>query len=351
MKMVELRDEIFAAAHMWPIIAASFLAGSLIGILVTFVWPSPYRATLELIIGLDPYRVAQDNYISEFAEVPFRNADDYKYWQMQQLNALVFSDDYLDETLSRLVDIDTYWQEVSVEELREILQVYWRNAGMWRLAAEVSKSPYAEQAVETWRDVILEKTEDSIAYAREIFLLELQLQVIRESLLKVRNRLEQLSEIEEALSQIHAELESDDKSNLLNPSERWRLLSLVSQAAGMNLGWQSLLDSFPVSNDHVEDYISWVERVMIGIGVESETLSNQIESLERESVIVLAEWEDAVQDGDGLAATLTVEKIIGLDTSVRQLRPTYIAALVGGLLGLLVWGVFTLMRIQKGLES
>jgi len=351
MKMVELRDEIFAAAHMWPIIAASFLAGSLIGILVSFVWPSPYRATLELIIGLDPYRVAQDNYISEFAEVPFRNADDYKYWQMQQLNALVFSDDYLDETLSRLVDIDTYWQEVSVEELREILQVYWRNAGMWRLAAEVSKSPYAEQAVETWRDVILEKTEDSIAYAREIFLLELQLQVIRESLLKVRNRLEQLSEIEEALSQIHAELESDDKSNLLNPSERWRLLSLVSQAAGMNLGWQSLLDSFPVSNDHVEDYISWVERVMIGIGVESETLSNQIESLERESVIVLAEWEDAVQDGDGLAATLTVEKIIGLDTSVRQLRPTYIAALVGGLLGLLVWGVFTLMRIQKGLES
>ena len=351
MKMVELRDEIFAAAHMWPIIAASFLAGSLIGILVSFVWPSPYRATLELIIGLDPYRVAQDNYISEFAEVPFRNADDYKYWQMQQLNALVFSDDYLDETLSRLVDIDTYWQEVSVEELREILQVYWRNAGMWRLAAEVSKSPYAEQAVETWRDVILEKTEDSIAYAREIFLLELQLQVIRESLLKVRNRLEQLSEIEEALSQIHAELEADDKSNLLNPSERWRLLSLVSQAAGMNLGWQSLLDSFPVSNDHVEDYISWVERVMIGIGVESETLSNQIESLERESVIVLAEWEDAVQDGDGLAATLTVEKIIGLDTSVRQLRPTYIAALVGGLLGLLVWGVFTLMRIQKGLES
>ena len=351
MKMVELRDEIFAAAHMWPIITASFLAGSLIGILVSFVWPSPYRATLELIVGLDPYRVAQDNYISEFAEVPFRNADDYKYWQMQQLNALVFSDDYLDETLSRLVDIDTYWQEVSVEELREILQVYWRNAGMWRLAAEVSKSPYAEQAVETWRDVILEKTEDSIAYAREIFLLDLQLQVIRESLLKVRNRLEQLSEVEEALSQIHAELESDDNFNLLNPSERWRLLSLVSQAAGMNLGWQSLLDSFPVSNDHVEDYISWVEKVMIGIGVESETLSNQIESLERESVIVLAEWEDAVQDGDGLAATLTVEKIIGLDTSVRQLRPTYIAALVGGLLGLLVWGVFTLMRIQKGLES
>jgi len=351
MKMVELRDEIFAAAHMWPIITASFLAGSLIGILVSFVWPSPYRATLELIVGLDPYRVAQDNYISEFAEVPFRNADDYKYWQMQQLNALVFSDDYLDETLSRLVDIDTYWQEVSVEELREILQVYWRNAGMWRLAAEVSKSPYAEQAVETWRDVILEKTEDSIAYAREIFLLDLQLQVIRESLLKVRNRLEQLSEVEEALSQIHAELESDDNFNLLNPSERWRLLSLVSQAAGMNLGWQSLLDAFPVSNDHVEDYISWVEKVMIGIGVESETLSNQIESLERESVIVLAEWEDAVQDGDGLAATLTVEKIIGLDTSVRQLRPTYIAALVGGLLGLLVWGVFTLMRIQKGLES
>ena len=350
MKTVVLRDEIFAAAHRWPIIVASFLVGSLIGILVSLVWPSPFRATLELAVGLNPYRVTDDNYISEFAEVPFRNADDYKYWQMQQLNALVFSDDYLDETLARLREMDTYWREVSVEELREIFQVYWRNAGVWRLAAEVSKSPYAEQAVEIWRDVILEKTKASIDYAREIFLLELQLQVIRESLLKVQNRLEKLSEVEEALSQLHGELESSNNSDMLNPSERWRLLSLVSQAAGMNLGWQSFLDSFPASNANVEDYLSWVEEIVIAIGVESETLSNQVESLDRENEVVLAEWEHAVQDGDGLAATLAVEQITGLDTSVRQLRPTNIAALVGGLLGLLVWGVLTLLRIQRGLE-
>jgi hypothetical protein len=351
MKMVVLRDEIFEAAHRWPIIVASFLVGSLIGILVSFAWPSPYRATLELAVGLNPYRVADDDYISEFAQVPFRNADDYKYWQMGQLNTLVFSDDYLDETLARLREIDTYWREVSVEELREIFQVYWRNTGTWRLAAEVSKSSYAEQAVETWRDVILEKTEASITNAQEIFLLELQIQAIRASLLKVQIRSEQLSEVEETLSHFQRELESSNNYGILDPSDRWRLLSLVSQAAGMNLGWQSLMDSSPQSNAKVEDYLSWIDEIVIAIGVESEILSIQVESLERESIVVLAKWEDSVRDGDGLAATLTVEQITGFDTVVRQLRPISIAALVGGLLGMLVWCVLILLRIQKGLES
>ena len=206
MKKVVLRDEIFEAAHRWPIIVASVLVGSLIGILVSSIWPSPYRATLELSVGLNPYRVSDDDYISEFAGVPFRNADDYKYWQMLQLNALVLSDDYLDETLERLREIDEHWQEVSVEELRKIFQVYWRNAGTWRIAAEVSKTQLAEQAVETWRDVILEKTEASIASAQEIFLLELQIQAIRDSLLKVRIRSDLLLEVEETLVKFHKEL-------------------------------------------------------------------------------------------------------------------------------------------------
>jgi len=351
MKKVVLRDEIFEAAHRWPIIVASVLVGSLIGILVSSIWPSPYRATLELSVGLNPYRVSDDDYISEFAGVPFRNADDYKYWQMLQLNALVLSDDYLDETLERLREIDEHWQEVSVEELREIFQVYWRNAGTWRIAAEVSKSQLAEQAVETWRDVILEKTEASIASAQEIFLLELQIQAIRDSLLQARIRSDLLLEVEETLVKFHKELESLKNSDPIDPSERWRLLSLVSQAAGMNIGWQSLLDSFPESHADEEEYSSWLDEIVIHIGVESELLSNQVEVLERESDQVLAEWEQAVKDGDGLAATLTVEQISGFNMSVRQLRPTGIAALVGGLLGLLVWGVFTSLRIQRRLKS
>jgi hypothetical protein len=292
-----------------------------------------------------------DDYIAEIAEVPFRNADDYKYWQMQQLDALVFSDDYLEETLVRLTEIDGYWYGKSVEDLRDMLRVYWRNAGRWRLAAEVSESQYAEHAVETWRDVILEKTNESIIDAQKIYFIDLKLQGTRDTLSKAQSRLELLSNIKVAFDQWYEVAGSSSRTGVLDPSERWWLISLASQAAGLNLGWQSLLVSFPSPNAVMEEYLPWVEQVLIAIEAESEAITLQIEELEHQSEILLSEWENSLQGGDGLAATLTIEKLSDMEPSVRKLRSTFTAALVGGLLGLLLWGVITLLRIHRGLES
>lgn len=351
MKTLVLRDEIYAAAHSWPVIVASFLIGSLIGILGTIIWPSPYRATIELAVGLSLYRSMEDDYIAEFAEVPFRNADDYKYWQMQQLNALVFSDEYLSETLSRLSEEDEYWQEVSIQDLRDMLQVYWRNAGRWRLAAEISEGQYAEHAVESWRDVILEKTNTSITNARKILLIDLQLKRTRDALLEAQTRIEQLAGIKVALMQWYEQVESTSGTGVLDSSERWWLMSLVSQAAGTNLGWQSLLDSFPSLVATLEEYLPWVEQAVVAIEAESEAIAIQIGELNQQNEILQSEWEKALQDGDGLAATLTVEQLSDNGAHVRQVRPTYAAALVGGMLGLLSWGVITLLKIYRGSQA
>ncbi len=351
MKTLVLREEIYAAAHRWPVIVASFLIGSLIGILVSVVWPSPYRATLELGVELSLYRATEDSYISEIAEVPFRNADDYKYWQMQQLNALVFSDAYLGETLSRLAETDEYWQGVTVQDLRDMFQVYWRNAGRWRLAAEVRESHYAAQAVETWRDVILEKTNDSITNARKIYLTDLQLQRTEDALLEAQTRLEQLAEFKGALVQWQEQVKGTSGAVALDPSERWWLMTLVSQAAGMNLGWQSLLDSIPPLEAALEEYIPWVEQVIIAIEAESAAIAIQIEELDRQSEILQSEWELALQDSDGLAATLMVEQLSDMEPSLRQSRRFFSAALVGGMVGLLLWGMITLFKINRRSES
>jgi hypothetical protein len=351
MKTLVLRNEIYAATHRWPVIVASFLVGSLIGILVAYIWPSPYRATLELAVGLNLYRSIDDGYIAEIAEVPFRNADDYKYWQMQQLNALVLSDGYLNETLSRLSEADAYWQEVTVEDLRNMFRVYWRNAGEWRLTAEVKERHYAKDAVENWRDVILEKTNKSITNARQIYLIDLQLQGIRDDLFHAQSRLEQLLQIEVALDQWYEEADDSSRNEVLDLSERWWLISLASQAAGMNLGWQSLLDSFPSPNAAIAEYLPWVEQVLIAVEAESESIAIQVEESEQQIEVLLYEWENALQGGDGLAATLTIEQLSDKEPSIRPLRPTFTSALVGGLLGLLIWGVITLLRIHRGLES
>jgi hypothetical protein len=329
----------------------SFIVGSLIGILLAFVWPSPYRATLELLVGLNLYRSVEDDYIAQFAEVPFRNADDYKYWQMQQLEALALSDKYLDETLTRLMEEDVYWQGVSIEDFRAMLSVNWRNAGRWRLAAELVESQYAEQAVKTWRDVILEKTNNSISNAQQLYLIDLELQGIKEARLNAQSRLEQLNEIEVALTRWRETVERSSKSLMLDPAEREWLINLASQAAGLDQGWQLLLSSFPPPNATIEKYLAWMEQILIAIDAESEVIKRQLVELQQRSDDLFSEWEVTLKEGDGLAATLTIEKLSGDEASLRHLRPTTTAALVGGLIGLLFWGLITLLRISRGLES
>ena len=129
------RKEIISAAHRWYWIAASFILGALLGWLVSFIWPAPYRATMDLYVGLNANRATRNLYITEVAQESFENLDDYKHWQMSQLNALVISDEYLVETLNRLQDDDSYWQGFDVLELRQVLSVAWRNTGEWHFSA------------------------------------------------------------------------------------------------------------------------------------------------------------------------------------------------------------------------
>src|SRR5512137_1897129 len=88
-----LRDEILTISHRWPLIVLFCLAGSLIGFALSYVWPSPHRATKELYVGLNIDQALEDQNAADHAKIKFYNADDYKNWQMSSLNTLIFADD------------------------------------------------------------------------------------------------------------------------------------------------------------------------------------------------------------------------------------------------------------------
>jgi len=48
-------------------------------------------------------------------------------------------------------------KDKTIADIRSMVHVYWRNAGVWHLVAEAPKPNYARQLVETWKSVILEK--------------------------------------------------------------------------------------------------------------------------------------------------------------------------------------------------
>ena len=102
----DIRTEILMAGHRWYWVVASFLLGALLGWIISLFWPAPFRAVQDVYVGLNAYRATRDLYIAEVAGEQFRNLDDYKNWQMGQLNSLALSDEFLSETLIQLQGID-----------------------------------------------------------------------------------------------------------------------------------------------------------------------------------------------------------------------------------------------------
>jgi hypothetical protein len=345
------RESLFAAAHRWPLILAFILAGSLLGWLAAFAWPSPYRASLEISVGLNPYRALEDRYVAAFAQAEFRNVDDYKYWQMQQLNGLALSDEYLQETLSRLRHKDPSWGSVEAAGLRQMLAVYWRNAGQWRLVAEHRDPQMAGQAVQAWRDVIIENANLALTHSRELYRLDLLLRSLTDARLESQSRFQQLEGISRALSAWQNDLSHLPPSQSMSQSDYWLLWSLAAGAAGPDQNWRMLLEEIPPEQAPAEDFLPWLERLAQTIEAEMQSLEARLDSLAQEHDGVSQEWERSLQAGQGLAATLEIEPSSNAAPSVERPRPVALTALVGGGLGFLMYCLYSLAIISRSAEA
>jgi hypothetical protein len=332
-----LRDEILAAFHRWPVVVAFVLLGSLLGIVSAFLWPSSYKATTEISVDLNPYRALDDRYVSTFAGVDFRNIDDYKHWQMSQLSILIVSDSYLEETLNRLREKDIYWQDIGIHELGDIVEAQWRNAGRWLLYAEADTSHLAKDAVEAWRDVIIEKASFAITQSKELFKLELTLRSLNDEIVRLRTRQIILKEVNSALDEILAELNKVSTDEPLNQADRLKLSTLVFQTADFSSRWETLIRDFPEANATIQEYIAWISWVNAAIELDLKSTGNTIEGLEGELSELNSEWDSAFEDAQGLSATLSIENLSKEALDVNRVRPVGLVALVGGILGLLVW--------------
>jgi hypothetical protein len=342
-----LRDEIYAAAHRWPLIVLFILAGSLLGWGVAYLLPSPYQASEEISVELNAYRAVEDRYAAGYAETEFRTLDDYKHWQMSQLDVLVRSEPYLQETLTRLQQADPAWNPVGTPELRNMLKANWRNAGRWRLIAVNQDSDRAGQAVRVWKEVILEKTKAAVESSQDLFQTELRLRALAGELHPIRERLASLPGVRAALAEWRSVSDQLPADRPLGEVERWQVQALAARAAGLDEAWQELLAEYPSAEAPLSDYQEWVDRLLVAVEAESDFLAGREQSLAAEQAELLAEWESAIPAGQGLSATLLVDPVSSEAPLVRPLRPTSQAVLVGGLLGLVAWFLLVLYQITR----
>jgi hypothetical protein len=340
-----LRDEILSATQHWPWLALFCLLGCLSGWAVSFIWPTPHRATTELYVGLNVYRSSEDTNASAYAGIELVNANDYKNWQMASLNSMTTMDEVIQETLHRLQAIDPYWQKVDPAQLAKSLHVYWRNAGKWRLVAENEDPQHASQAVTIWQDVILEHVHTAVNESQRAMVLEFQLKSITEAQSQIIIGTETLKQTQADLPNWYNRLAQKDPDSTLESIERWQLWRSIAQN-DLDASWNPLLEAFPRPQAPIRDYSGWVEQVTPALEATIQYREKQIKDLSTQASEVKRQFAEASQKSRGLSATLDVETISGARVERSVVRPTGILALVGSLFGLVAWLIQWFARIS-----
>jgi hypothetical protein len=255
------------------------------------------------------------------------------------------------ETLDRLREIDPYWDSVDIQELRQMLSADWRNAGLWLLSAEVDTESRAVDAVETWRDVIINLTEETIANSQSLFELELALRSLNDQLVEDQLQITLLMETSETLVGLRGQLQPLDENAVPSEEYHQELLMAHKQMTQLLPGEYQASSNFPEANSTVDKYFEWIDPTIFL--AENHILSLQIknEIIKQEIQDVTALWEAGLQGGQGLSATLNIENRQNSETEVRQIRPYGLTAIIGSLVGLLLWvGLFILQITRKGYQ-
>jgi hypothetical protein len=328
-----LRSEILEITHRWPQVFIAFLLGSLLGWGVGLIFPTAHRAQSEI-------------YVAYNADAVYRNPDDFKNWQFSELEAYIVSEDVLGETLNRLRKQDSYWQDISTEQLRERLRIYWRNAGRWRLVAEWREQVQATLLAKTWIAVILEKTSQAAKHAGEVLLLDSQFKDHAREELNIRLRTVQLSQLKKSM-QTWRDAHSPQQNQPLESLERWRLQFMVANVEELLSVKPDLLEHFPPPEAVASEYFPVVDQAITAIDVQLEFDSRQHD----EVTTRLGELQDRLNEemkaSHNLTASLTVEPFSNGVSTARPVRLTSQMAIVGGVLGVLAWGLAFLGKLIR----
>ena len=321
-----LRTEILEITHRWPVIVLFILAGCLIGGLIAYLLPAPYQAERSILVTYN-------------ADIYPRNPDDYKNWQMEQLNVFILSDGVLQETLTRLQEQNPVWDSTGLVDLRSRLHVYWRNAGEWRLTADAPSEAQAQQLVQAWEQASLEKLMNAREASLTILDLSTRLDAISYQLVDNKMRSAALAQIGQALETWKAAHSGSQADLPLETPARWTLLAQVSRAVEWDPAGIALLEDTPTADAPASDYLPWVDQAGVITRQGQSLLDAQSAQLSTEYDQLYATWSAQQEASAGLTAFILVEPASLVGGSVQRTRSPGLMAFIGGMLGLLVWGL------------
>ena len=344
-----LQDALYQLFHQWPQMIAFFLLGGLIGWGLTFIIPKSFSATSHIYVALNPYRAFADTTFLAIANPKFSNVDDYKNWQMEQLENVIFIDEFISETLNLLRQQDPYWQTIDIDTLRTMLDANWRSAGEWSLIATSKNPKYAEQAAKAWAKVSLAKVEDAIKVSQSTVATNEELRTVANQKIYDQTRIEELKKAEVELNNWVQELQQMPTDKPISPLERWKLLASVTSLSSFDTNWLTVLNQQPEDNATPKAYIEWLEKIQFTIQQEINKLETDLQVLEKLQVELSEKYAQESDGSLGLSPNLVLHGIDNKPAEPNQM--TNLFTLIGGFTGLLGWIFYELILITKKVNT
>lgn len=345
-----LREELTASSQRWYVILIFILIGALAGAAISWLAPAPYQASSDVYVGLDVYRAMRD------LNVPIEpeGANDYKNWQMEDLEFLLFSQPVLNATLNALRQEDVYWEDVNTAQLLDMFNLYWRNAGKWRLTANHPQARFARQAVRAWKETAVPFIQNAVEQSRQVLVLDAQIQATAAQQAQVLARQSQVDSLSALLKDWAGSLESLSPTDPLSEEQRQELQALLAGAAAGLPADGGFLSTNGRSLSAISDYLAETRNTLQALQVASGSLEAQAADLETILAELKERYSTASQSSYSLSANLVFEDSSNSPPKIIRLRPVGQMILVGAILGLAAWMIHWLsggLRARNGRHS
>ena len=336
-----LREELQLAALRWPIIILFILVGSLVGWFFSRLYPSPFHASSELYVGLDVYRALKDRNLPVRPET----VNDYKNWQMDNLETLLLSQAIVHETLVELRKNDPYWNDIKAPQLAEMLKVNWRNAGSWFLVAEHPDPTFASQITSIWEKHALKAVHTAVEKSQQVLVLDARIQATAAELASIETRKVAFEEMANNLETWQNSLSTQPEQDSLEETIYIQGLS-ITPPLDLESNWKQVIETFPESGSTVDKYQTWSGIFEAVLHEELKTIDSQIQTQQQTLSDLEKRYGTTTKTSYGISANLIVESVTNATPEVHQIRTTSALILVGGFLGGVTWMAYWLASIS-----
>ena len=339
------RDELIRSVNQWYLVLIFIVGGGLIGYLISYLVPAPYRATADLYVGIDLTRVNEMEYLIPLAKEEPLNLDDYKNWQLKQVADIFSSPSVIESTLAALRETDPDWEKNSLEKLSQAMDIYWYDTGTWQLEVVLPIEEEAVEAVQTWLDTGYQKITELLVISDSVALLDAQLVSLNAGIGQIHKRMAALDSFlssSEDWIAILGELSPDSPldEDTLAEFNTWILVYQDDEG-----DWRVPAGDYPTTGHGAGEYLSWLKGLQSTAVIEWEEAQHQITYLNTVREQVLPQYHEALDDSLGLSANLVLQPNSSL-TAVDQARSVGAATLGGGFLGLFAWLLLVIFRIK-----